>query len=193
MIVQKLAKKSNGKYEITIDSETYLFDEETVVKFRLVEGKELLNISIAEIQKMDQIEALIRSASSYAIKYAKSSNEVIAYLQKKGVSSYLARKVVTELQQRKMIQDEKLVVLLAASYARDSNGPMLIRLKLKRHLFPDDLIEEALVHLNAEDIEFGKSKLLKKALKQYEKLDDYQKKMKIKDCFYRHGYIDFNE
>ncbi len=193
MIVQKLTPKSNGKYEVTIDSETYLFDEETVVKYRLVEGKELLNISIQDIQKMDQIEAMIHLASDYAIKYAKSANEVVAYLQKKGVSSYLAKKVVSELQQRKICQDEKLVLLLAASYARDSNGPMLIRLKLKRHLFSDDLIEEALTHLNAEDIELGKSKLLKKSLKQYEKLDDYQKKMKIKACFYRHGYVDFNE
>lgn len=192
MIVQKLTLK-NGKYEVTIDSETYLFDEETVVQYRLVEGKELTNISISDIQKADQVESLIRQASTYALRYSKSSNEVIAYLQKKGVSSYLAEKVVQELQQRKMIQDNKLVLLLASSYARDSNGPMLIRMKLKRHLFSDDLVEEALTHVNPEDIELGKTKLLKKALKQYEKLDDYQKKMKIKACFYRHGYVDFEE
>ena len=43
-------------------------------------------------------------------------------------------------------------------------------------------------NLNADDISLGKEKLLKKAEKKFIKLSDFDKKRKIKEVFYRHGY-----
>ena len=53
-------------------------DEETVLKFRLFNSKELDNFD--EIKKYDLFENYKNKAISYQVRYAKNSKEVISYL-----------------------------------------------------------------------------------------------------------------
>ena len=187
MIVQSLKKKDKG-YEVTINGKVYSFDEETIIKYRLVKDKELPDAFIEEIQASNLLESFKKKALSYHLRYMKSSLEVVEYLKTKGLSENLAIQAVEDLKRLNVLNDKTLAFQMASALARNSNGPLMIRQKLKFHLFESCLIEEVMQNLNADDISLGKEKLLKKAEKKFIKLSDFDKKRKIKEVFYRHGY-----
>ena len=70
-------KKVKDKYKVTLGDESVLVTEETVLKFRLFNPKELDNLD--EIKKYDLFESYKNKAISYQVKYAKNSKEVISY------------------------------------------------------------------------------------------------------------------
>ena len=71
-------KKVKDKYKVTLGDESILVTEESVLKFRLFNSKELENLD--EIKKYDLFENYKNKAISYQFRYAKNSKEVISYL-----------------------------------------------------------------------------------------------------------------
>lgn len=187
MEVTKLVKK-DLKYECYIDDEPYIFDEEIILKYRLFAGKKLDRLLLDEINEANEIQKYYNKALAYQVKYAKSSREVINYLIDKGLSADVAYRIINSLVSKRLIDDERLAIGLAASMARNSNGYNMIRYKLKNKLFNDEIISIAINNLDEEDINIGKDKLLKKLEKQYSKHSDVIKSKKIKESLYRHGY-----
>ncbi|MDE5867500.1 MAG: RecX family transcriptional regulator, partial [Anaeroplasmataceae bacterium] len=132
---------------------------------------------------------LENNAINYALRYGKSSLEVARYLEKKDVSKDLARQIVSCLVEKKIINDLDLAKNMASFLARSSNGPIMIKTKLIGHLFSEEIIEIALHSIGEDDYQIGYDKLEKKASMKFAKLNDYERKMKMREYFYRHGYF----
>ena len=181
-------KKVKDKYKITLGEETIIVSEETVLKFRLFNDKDLDNLE--EIKKYDLYEQYKSKAISYHLKYGKNSKEVLNYLLDKELEYDYASLIVNELIEKRIINDELICQNLAASLARNGNGPLMIKMKLKQKLFNDELINKSIDLISLDDYLFGFNKINDKAISKYSKLDDeFIKKYKIKEFLYRHGYI----
>ena len=181
-------KKVKDKYKITLGDESVLVTEETVLKFRLFNPKELDNLD--EIKKYDLFESYKNKAISYQVKYAKNSKEVINYLLDKGLDYNESKEIVDDLIQKKILNDQIIANNLASSLARNSNGLLMIKMKLKNKLFDDEVIDIAINQITIEDYNYGLEKIIDKANNKYSKLeDDYIRRNKIKEYLYRHGYV----
>ena len=88
-------KKVKDKYKITLGDESILVTEETVLKFKLVNPKELDNLD--EIRQYDLLETFKHKAISYQVRYNKNSKEVIDYLMDKGLDYDESNNIVNDL------------------------------------------------------------------------------------------------
>ena len=180
-------KKVKDKYKITLGEESILVTEETVLKFRLFNEKQLS--SLEEIKKFDLLETYKNKAISYHLKYGKNSKEVLNYLLDKELDYDEAIIIVDDLIAKKIINDQIICDNLASSLARNSNGPLMIKMKLYNRFFSQNNINNALEQISEEDYVDGYEKLLEKAKNKYSNIDDsYIRKHKIKEYMYRHGY-----
>ena len=181
-------KKVKDKYKVTLGDESILVTEETVLKFRLFNSKELDNLD--EIKKYDLFENYKNKAISYQVRYAKNSKEVISYLLDKDLDYEDASLIVEDLINKKILNDQIIANNVASSLARNSNGLLMIKMKLKNRQFDDNIIDIAIDNISEDDYNLGLEKIIKKANNKYDKLnDDYLKKNKIKEYLYRHGYV----
>lgn len=188
MKVSSLIQKKNGIYEVSFGGPLFLLDEDTILSYRLFMNKDISTELWAEIQQFDVKKRLEKQALDYALRYGKSSQEVCRYLEQKEFSKELAHQIVNHLIEQKWIDDDELASSMASHYARNGNGPLLIREKLKNHLFSGQIIDKVLSHLNEDDVEIGIEKLQKKFFQKYHQLDEWNQKLKWKEYFYRHGY-----
>ena len=180
-------KKVKDKYKITLGEESILVTEETVLKFRLFNEKQLS--SLEEIKKFDLLEVYKNKAISYHLKYAKNSREILNYLLEKDLEYDEANEIVEDLINKKIVNDQIICDNVASSLARNSNGPLMIKMKLYNRLFSENNINIALDQISEEDFVNGYEKLLEKAKNKYSKIEDsYIRKHKIKELMYRHGY-----
>lgn len=188
MKITKLIKIDSSKYEVIIDDKAYEIDEDVIVQYRLLAGKEITAAELQVIINANNIQKFINKAINYQFRYGKSAKEVVNYLISKEVDSQIAYDIVYDLVNKNIFNDTLLANNLASSYARASNGKNVIRYKLKLKLFKDYDIEMALDSISKEDIELGRDKILKKAQRLYNKFPDNIKNQKIKEYLYRHGY-----
>ena len=181
-------KKVKDKYKVTLGDESILVTEETVLKFRLFNSKELDNLD--EIKKYDLFENYKNKAISYQVRYAKNRKEVISYFLDKDLDYEEASLIVEDLINKKILNDQIIANNVASNLARNSNGLLMIKMKLKNRQFDDNIIDLAIDNISEDDYNLGLEKIIKKANNKYDKLsDDYLKKNKIKEYLYRHGYV----
>ncbi len=192
MIVTTIKKMDKG-YEVCIDEKTYLLEEETILKYRLYSGKEVKEEEVELFIKDSGIEQIKKRALAYQMRYLKSSRETLEYLIRKEIDASLAHQAISSLVEQGLLRDEQLAGAMASSYARASNGPKMIRQKLILHRFSEDVIDIALKNISKDDIEEGKNKLLKKAQKKLEKYSDFEKRQKLRQIFYQHGYFSMED
>lgn len=192
MIVTTIKKMDKG-YEVCIDEKTYLLEEETILKYRLYSGKEVKEEEVELFIKDSGIEQIKKRALAYQMRYLKSSRETLEYLIRKEIDASLAHQAISSLVEQGLLRDEQLAGAMASSYARASNGPRMIRQKLILHRFSEDVIDIALKNISKDDIEEGKNKLLKKAQKKLEKYSDFEKRQKLRQIFYQHGYFSMED
>lgn len=192
MIISTIKKIDKG-YEVSIDEKTYLLDEETILKYRLYSGKEVKEEEVELFIKDSGIEQIKKKALAYQMRYLKSSRETMEYLIKKEIDASLAQEAISSLIEQGLIRDIQIAGAMAASYARGSNGPRMIRQKLILHQFSENVIETALKNISKEDIEEGKEKLLKKSQKKLVKYSDFEKRQRLKQIFYQRGYFSMED
>ncbi|MDE6655993.1 MAG: RecX family transcriptional regulator, partial [Anaeroplasmataceae bacterium] len=188
MIIKRLTKVKESTYEVEIEDKTYVFDEETVLKYRLFKGYEIGKEELQECIETNEMETIKKKAYSYYLRYQKNSHDIVEYLKERNIPYYQAKEAVEALREKGLLDDLGLAVNIACSLARNSNGVYMIRYKLKNKHFSDGIITEALNQIPEEDMEEGKSKLLAKSLKKYGKLSSFEQKQKLREVFYRHGY-----
>lgn len=198
MIIERLKKDKKNTYTIVVDEKTYTFDEEIILEYRLVQGKEI-SIEVLELaQKKNQIIEYYNKALNYSLKYAKGSEAVRQYLLNKGVSSVDVQEIIDRLARLKVIQDEVLIKNLVTSLAKKGNGRMLIEKKLYEQRFPSPLISKAVSQMDMQEYNDALVSLYEKIKFKY-KDDSYIRIMKIKKYLLSRGYtytdlqvIDFN-
>lgn len=188
MIISDLKKVKPGYYELSIEAKKYLVTEDSVLKYRLFKGYEISQKQLEECLVEDDFSKIKNKAFVYSLKYLKNGYETIRYLEDRGISYIEAKKAVEEIKKEGKLNEQALANGIAAGLARSSNGPYMIRFKLKNRHFDSNVVEEALSSLVEEDILWGKEKLFKKADVRYKSLSKIEKDRKMKELLYRHGY-----
>ncbi len=188
MIISNLKKINNSIYEVEIENKSYKLTLESVLKYRLFKGYEISEDDFSKCLEDNDFELIKTKAYSYYLRYQKNSYEVINYLKERNIDINLAEEVVKSLIDENKINEYMLALNVSETLARNSNGKYLIKYKLKSRNFKEDIIDMAIDNINLDDINYGYEKLLKKLNEKYHKLNDYEKKYKIKESLYKHGY-----
>lgn len=193
MKVQSIKKIDLEKYQVIIDDKEYIFNEDTLVKLKITSNKDIGQEVITKLLFEEMIVDAYKKALNYHLRYAKSSKECFNYLKSKDISLNIIEEAIARLVANKIINDETLAINIASSYARNSNGPLLIKHKLKQHQFSEDIIRKALENIEQSDYDLGLNKLLIKANKKFAKLEEKNKIIKIKNFIYQRGYTEYKE
>lgn len=193
MKVQSIKKIDLEKYQVIIDDKEYIFNEDTLVKLKITSNKDIGQEVITKLLLEEMIVDAYKKALNYHLRYAKSSKECFNYLKSKDISLNIIEEAIARLVANKIINDETLAINIASSYARNSNGPLLIKHKLKQHQFSEDIIRKALENIEQSDYDLGLNKLLIKANKKFAKLEEKNKIIKIKNFIYQRGYTEYKE
>ena len=188
MIVKNLKKLANNKYNVTIDNDTYKFNENIVVKYRLVKGKEIDDKILKEALEANDYDSIYLKTEKYVINYRKSEKEVINYLRKKEIDEKYISKIIKKLKDNKLIDDSSLVDAMVYSLIKKSNGKKLIEQKLFMHGLDNELIDKAIKNIDMNEYYNYLSKLYEKIKHKYDKYDDYIRINKIKNYLLQKGY-----
>ncbi len=188
MIVNSLEKEKK-LYKVTIDNKDYLFDEEIIVKYRLVKGKELEDDLIDKIIYDNNLIIYYKKALDYSLKYNKNSAAIYDYLAKFDLKNNEIADIISKLKEIKIIDDEKLILNTLDTLVRKGNGKLLIINKLYNLKYNEKLIDFAITKINYDDYFKALKKLYDKALIKYQdELNDFVKESKIKRYLYQRGY-----
>lgn len=187
MIVKGLKLIKKNKYEVIIDDDTYLFDEEIIVKFRLVLNKEIDQATLKRAIKSNNNINYYNKALDYALKYGKNKAQIYDYLTNKGLDNSSISDIISELDKIKVLDDDKLIANIIDSLIKKGNGKLLIEKKLYERQFPKDLI---IIKINEIDNEL----YIENMIMLYEKIKNkysgskYEVKMKIIKYLLSRGY-----
>lgn len=187
MVIQDL-KKTKDKYVILIDNQEYHFNEETILKYRLVKGKNIADSILSDAIIYDEIMTHYSKALSYALKYQRTQRQMYDYLSGKNLSNHAIAEIIDKLVSVDAINDRKLIVGIIDSLIRKSNGILLIEHKLYEHKFSKELIDESLKKIDYNLYLQYLTKLFDKTKDKYKDNDMYIKNIKIKKYLLSRGY-----
>lgn len=188
MIIDSLVKnKKNKKYTIVVNDLSYEFDEEVILEYRLVKGKEITNDILDSAIKKNSIISYYYKALDYALKYGKSKRAIKCYLKEKGLANKEIIEIISLLEKNKVINDNELIKGIISSYIRKSYGKLMIEQKLIERKFDNELIKEAIDDIDHEEYINSLIKLYEKIKNKYTG-DSYTKTIKIKKYLLSRGY-----
>ncbi len=188
MIVKSL-KKIKNNYEVNLDDNKFIFDEEIIIKYRLVEKKEISDSLIDEIIHNNNLVLYYKKALNYALKYNKNSASIVDYLTKFELKNSEIKEIIDQLIKIKVIDDKKLILNDLYSLINKGNGKLMIINKLYKLKFNDELIDYAINNIDYELYYNALKKQYNKAKEKYkDESDDYIKDIKIKRYLYNKGY-----
>lgn len=182
-------KFKKNKYEVTFSNdEKVVCNEDMIVKFRLVKGKELSLDTYKNIRISASYFDFYDKALSYIAKGPKSKNKIYLYLMNKECAKEHANLIIEELSNKKLIDDFKYFEMLASHYLRKNYGQIYIRQKGIEEKIDKNIIEEVLNDIDY-DIYLENARTL--ALKKYNTIkakDSYERKIKLKNYLLSRGY-----
>ncbi len=187
--VLSLKQIKKDLYEVNINGEIYNFVTETVLKYRLVKGKEIIDLN--EIVNFNNLNTNISKIKNYILKYPKSIYNFRIYLKEKYENIDLDY-IINELIKLDFLNDKRYAVSKANNLLNRGYGLNYIKnyLNYNEHI-DNNIIEEVVADLTVDSADLNK--LIVKLANKYAKLDYYNKKNKIINYLLRKGYnkIDF--
>lgn len=157
-------KKLKKNYQLTFDDDkTLIVDEDTIVKYRLIPGREIFDISL--LTESMEINKLYDKASKFA-SYGKSENQMIKYLNNEGMDN--TYDFIKRLKKDHLINDFKLI----NSLKKKGYSYLKLQDKLRYYELDEDMINDA---LNDYDDSIALHKEYQLGLKKYSK-EVYPKK-----------------
>nr|MCR5350191.1 hypothetical protein [Acholeplasmatales bacterium] len=81
MIIKDIKKiKNKNEYLVTIETDTYKFNEDTILEYRLFKDKEISKDILDKAISKNNLNDYYNMALKYSYKYAKSAYEIRIYL-----------------------------------------------------------------------------------------------------------------
>lgn len=191
--VVKITKKRNDSYQIIIETNneetTYIVAENTIVKYRLLEGKEFNQKELKEIIENSEYEILYLKSIHFISYQMRTISEVKKYLNKYTKKESVINKVISELKTKKYLNDLDFVThFVEEKQSYDLVGPLYIKEKLVKKGIHYDLIDAALENYDI-DLETEKICLLIDKELKYPFKKNYQKvKLSFKQKFSSKGF-----
>lgn len=188
MVVSNIIKdKKKSYYLLTIDGKDYKMNEEVIIKYRLVPGKEITKDDLELYLKNNDKEDGYMKAYNYISKYPQSKGGLIKYLKNKEYSEEDITYIVSKLEEFKVIDDYKYALSIIGYYIRSGYGYNMLKSKLIGKLIPSDIISIVLEEINYDEYNAALLKLIEKNSKKYQQKPNG--KMLLIKYLYSRGYL----
>lgn len=137
-VVKKLIPLKKDLYKVTINDETYELNIETVLKYRLVVSKEVLDLN--EILEADQMLSDYLKIKNYLIKYPKTIKEV----KNKYKDVLKLEDIIERLKEEHLLDDYRYAKSYLENLMYKNESKLVIKYKLKEKGIDEEIINELL-------------------------------------------------
>lgn len=169
-------KRKKNRVNIYIDGEFFTgLYKDTVLNYHLYEGKEITKSEVSEIEEFERLTEAKEKAKNYLSYRQRSKKEIKDYLSNKGFEESVIKKVLSDFEEAKLVDDHKFAV----SWIKDRNkrnpkGKFALKMELRYKGIDEAEIERL---LKTVDEKKNARRALQKAIKKYENKDEARKKI----------------
>lgn len=167
-IILKVVQDSRAYYRLILSSgQELLVHEETLLRYRLLTGKELDEPLLNEIQVEDQLQSGYAKALNYLSYRPRSVYEVKQYLAMREVSKQAIEQIINRLAEKGYLDDYSF----ARKWVNDRNrlkprGINFLKAELRQKGIDDSTIEEVLSEIDKEEeiekaMQIGRKKMIR--------------------------------
>lgn len=180
MIIKKIKKLKNGRYQIEFESgEKIVTYDEVILKYNLLYKKELDIHELNEINKGNDYYSVYNDLIKYLTKKVHSKKEYFKYIEKYNLSLKDKERLTKELENIKLLDDNRfLKAFVSDKFYLTNDGPLKIKKELLQHNIEEDLISDELSKIPEEDLLNKVNKLISKRIKNI-KSSSYMIRQKI--------------
>lgn len=183
-------KKNQNRYNIFLDN-VYAFavEEDVLIKYNLMKGKDLSEQDITRIQHEDDIRKAYHSAIHFLSYRMRSAQEIRAHLLKKEWSDSIIDVVLLELKDRKYIDDLEFAKAYVWTYVNSGKkGPLVIKRELINKGIAEDKINRALAEYDKRRQISDAVRLGNKYVNQYKKHSELMLRQKLERTLSTKGF-----
>lgn len=187
--ILKYVKLKNNQYQVNLENESIILDDEIIIKHELLQKKKIENTQLEELKK----EQNNLKGYHFALKYLnfkmRTKKEIREYLKQKEIPNALISNILVRLEKEKYINDSHY----ANCYIKDSlkflkDGPNKIKMKLKNLGIEENVIDVYLTKID-EDIWLCKIKdIIQKKYQANHSYSMQKFKNKITMYLFQNGY-----
>lgn len=190
MKIEEIKKGKNGKYKITFDNneklDTY---DDVILNNGLLFHKEVDSELLNKLNKETSYFDIYNKTIKFIERKLRSKKEIIIFLDKNDVSSVDKQKIISKLEDIRLINDK----LFANAYYQDrinlsSDGPYKIINELKKNDISEEIISDIKDKINNEEIYEKLTKLIVKKINSNHNKSNYMLKQKIIGDMINLGY-----
>ena len=193
-------KKNSRRFNIFLDGQfAFGADEDTVVNYRLLVGKEISSEELPKILFETEVGLLMgRMYNLFSVRQ-RSEKEVRDYLRRLNfkrklkddelLSEVVIESLIEKLKQKGMIDDSQFAASWMESRRRNKKkGLNAVKAELYQKGIPREIINDKLQIINVEDEEQLAKEALEKKLKVWQNLPKLEFKKKVVEFLVRRGF-----
>ena len=190
MKIEKISKLKSGKYKIRLsNNETFTTYDDVILNHGLLFHKDIDDETYLKIKSDSEYYNLLNSAVKYISKRLRSEKEMIGYLEKKTLDTYIIDNIIDDLKRQNFINDERF----ARAYINDkltlSNvGIIKIKHDLEILGVSREIIEDEISHIDNNNTNDKLEKMIIKKISHNHKYSNYILKDKIINEMVNLGY-----
>lgn len=184
------AQKRKGRYNVYLDGK-YAFPvaEATLIEFRLMNGTELTDSQIKEIQDKENVNKAYGDAVNYLSYQLRTKKEIKDYLYKKEYHRDAVDEVVKRLEDLRYLDDSSYATSFINTQLRTTaNGPKIIEQKLVQKGVPQNIIQDKLFEINEDILLENATEFAKKQARKQKRASFNQMLTKIRQSLYQKGF-----
>ena len=190
MVLHKIKKLSNGKYQLTIGNNHRLITyDEVILKYNLLYKKEidseLLEAIFSETSFYDVYNKVVKFISIRL----RSEKEIKNYLKKYSLSTKEEEECLQKLKNAGLLNDESFAkAFISDKLHLTTMGPYKIRGELEKLGISSDIIEQNIKQISEDEVRDKLQKLMVKKIKSNKKYSQYALHQKLLIYFRNLGY-----
>lgn len=184
------AQKRKGRYNIYLDDK-YAFPvaETTLIEFRLMNGTELTDGQIKEIQDRENVNKAYGDAVNYLSYQLRTKKEIKDYLYKKEYHRDAVDDVIKRLENLHYLDDSSYAKSFINTQLRTTaNGPKIIEQKLVQKGVPNTIIQDKIFEIDEDILLENATEFAKKQARKKKRASFKQMLTKIRQSLYQKGF-----
>ncbi|ALB29419.1 recombination regulator RecX [Companilactobacillus heilongjiangensis] len=184
------AQKRKGRYNVFLDGK-YAFPvaEQTLIDFRLMNGVEVTDEQIKEIQDSENINKAYGDALNYLSYQLRTKKEIKDYLYKKEYHRDAVDEVISRLEKLHYLDDAAYAKSFISNQLRTtSNGPKVIEQKMAQKGVPNNIIQDSVVEIDYDTLLENATEFAKKQVRKQHRASFKQMVTKLRSSLYQKGF-----
>jgi len=182
------AQKRKGRYNVYLDDK-YAFPvaENTLIEFRLMNGTELTDEQVKEIQDRENVNKAYGDAVNYLSYQLRTEKEIKEYLYKKEYHRDAVDLTLQRLRDLNYLDDESYAQSFINTQLRMSaNGPKIIEQKMIQKGVPNNIIQDKLAEIDQDILLENAIDFAKKQVRKQKRASFQQMLTKLRQVSYRY-------